>query len=683
MKKLFTLLLLLLSVGIGSQAYSQVFFSEDFEGTMNATTDLPTGWTETGLSTDGIWSTDSAAVASSNYIAWPAPNVGSIFAYTNDDDCDCDKSNDRMLLPTQNFSAYAGVVLTCDLFLNGGYGETGYVLASNNGGVSFDTVQVVPGGGSAWQFGSIISLSAYAGDTAVTIAFAYNDAATWAFAMGVDNLTLTGLTSTDDMELLSVAGEYSLIPESQISAMPLEGTVTNNGLGNLTDVILTADVYSSSNGFATPVATASSPMTTVNAGDTMVINAGSYTPPSGLQDYRVDYVVSSASINDAIPANDSADYSFTINTLIFARDDSLLQGGLGVNGLGNTSILGNNYTFDTTATVNSVSIAVTGTFPGDTTRLFVYNTDTIGMPTTVIDSFQYIFVDTGIAIETIPIPGGMALNQGEYFFGIKEMPSLNNLGLGYMDNYFTPGTSWGSVNGGAYNTIEDIGFNITFYVRLNLDNGCVPTALTIDTTICDGDFVVIAGNQYDSTGTYTINLTNAAGCDSVITTNLTVNSLPTASFTGLDTLYCSTDAAVTLTGTPAGGVFSGNGITGNMFDPTAVAVGFHTIVYTFTDANGCADSESMFTQVDICQGIGEGIFGNISVSPNPNNGIFTLTGLEPGMGVKLYSMHGQVVYESTVSYQEERIELEEKAAGTYFLWLTKEDQSYQMKIRVN
>uniref|UniRef100_UPI0026374EF2 hypothetical protein n=1 Tax=uncultured Aquimarina sp. TaxID=575652 RepID=UPI0026374EF2 len=51
-------------------------------------------------------------------------------------------------------------------------------------------------------------------------------------------------------------------------------------------------------------------------------------------------------------------------------------------------------------------------------------------------------------------------------------------------------------------------------------------------------------------------------------------------------------------GTATGGVYSGTGVTddGNgmtfSFDPATAGVAIHTITYSFTDANGCANSAS-------------------------------------------------------------------------------------------
>ena len=83
--------------------------------------------------------------------------------------------------------------------------------------------------------------------------------------------------------------------------------------------------------------------------------------------------------------------------------------------------------------------------------------------------------------------------------------------------------------------------------------------------------------------------------------SMTVNSLPTVSFTGLAASYCTTIAAITLTGSPSGGTFSGTGISGNTFSPaTAGAGGPYTITYTYTNGNGCTNSSTQQVSVTVC-----------------------------------------------------------------------------------
>ncbi len=65
-----------------------------------------------------------------------------------------------------------------------------------------------------------------------------------------------------------------------------------------------------------------------------------------------------------------------------------------------------------------------------------------------------------------------------------------------------------------------------------------------------------------------------------------------ATITIPDSVFCSLDGPVTLSGTPAGGVFSGAGTSGGSFDPYGLAAGIYTITYTAADSIGCFSSAS-------------------------------------------------------------------------------------------
>jgi hypothetical protein len=70
---------------------------------------------------------------------------------------------------------------------------------------------------------------------------------------------------------------------------------------------------------------------------------------------------------------------------------------------------------------------------------------------------------------------------------------------------------------------------------------------------------------------------------------VTVNPLPAVSFSGLNASYPSNAAPVTLTGNPAGGTFSGPGISGSQFNPSTAGVGGpYNILYSYTNAQGCS-----------------------------------------------------------------------------------------------
>ena len=111
-------------------------------------------------------------------------------------------------------------------------------------------------------------------------------------------------------------------------------------------------------------------------------------------------------------------------------------------------------------------------------------------------------------------------------------------------------------------------------------NGCdsvVITDLTVltsaasvivnDITICNGDSILVDSNYYSISGTYIDTLQNAVGCDSIITTNLTVQTPVNQSFT-----ICFGDSVVVGT--------SVYHTSGNYSDTLISSIGCDSIVYT-------------------------------------------------------------------------------------------------------
>lgn len=97
--------------------------------------------------------------------------------------------------------------------------------------------------------------------------------------------------------------------------------------------------------------------------------------------------------------------------------------------------------------------------------------------------------------------------------------------------------------------------------------------------------------------TYTLHLTDGKGCTSSDTVRVILRPAPTVQMDNIDSLYCENDGAVTLTGTPANGVFAGPGVSGNTFDPGVAGIGLHTISFTFTNSEGCTSVDSQQVEV--------------------------------------------------------------------------------------
>ncbi len=143
--------------------------------------------------------------------------------------------------------------------------------------------------------------------------------------------------------------------------------------------------------------------------------------------------------------------------------------------------------------------------------------------------------------------------------------------------------------------------------------------------------------------TITYDYTDANGCSNSATDDVEVFDLPTVTFTALDDLCIDAGIQTGLSdGVPAGGVYSGTGVTddGNgmtySFDPAVAGIGVHTITYTYNDTNGCTGTFSDDVEVfdlpmvdftaldDICinEGIQTGLGGG-----TPTGGVYSGAGV--------------------------------------------------------
>ncbi len=92
--------------------------------------------------------------------------------------------------------------------------------------------------------------------------------------------------------------------------------------------------------------------------------------------------------------------------------------------------------------------------------------------------------------------------------------------------------------------------------------------------------VVLSSNVFTAptVGQYVLRYTTGCGNVDYIVDVQGVNP----AIGGLLDAYYNNVTYVAMTGTPAGGTFTGNGVTGNVFNPQAAGVGFHVITYTVT-----------------------------------------------------------------------------------------------------
>ena len=256
----------------------------------------------------------------------------------------------------------------------------------------------------------------------------------------------------------------------------------------------------------------------------------------------------------------------------------------------------------------------------------------------------------------------------------------------------------------------------TTYMVTGTDaNACVNTATTTvtvnslplvslgqDLIQCGGTALLDAGNMgstflwnnasttqtitVSASGTYIVVVTDVNGCNGSDTAVVTINSNPSVSAAASSSVVCVDDADVSLIGTPIGGVWSGPGVNGLLFSPTAAGVGLQSAVYSYTDINGCEGMDSVSIQVNACVGLAENILANgVSVYPNPSYGIFQLNfdNMPSSKGeLEIYNASGEKVYTASNIKQQMQIDLSALPTGIYFVQVYDGTKIYNQKIIV-
>ncbi|MCB0704010.1 MAG: Omp28-related outer membrane protein [Saprospiraceae bacterium] len=230
MKKLFTFAFALFA---SASLMAQIYVNETFESGS-----MPAGWSQTSLATDGGWLFGTASDLGSTY--WTPDDNGGKFAATNDDNCDCDKSSDRLAMPAIDVSGASALYLSLDANFGGftyGYTETAWVEYSNDGGTTWEVAGEIAGSGDNTWNSQSWDLSGLVGGSNLIVAIRYNDGTGWLYGLGIDNVKLYSSLPGDNVKLdASIGGgKYNLTGGN----VPVEYTITNVGGNNITAVDVT------------------------------------------------------------------------------------------------------------------------------------------------------------------------------------------------------------------------------------------------------------------------------------------------------------------------------------------------------------------------------------------------------------------------------------------------------------
>ena len=216
---------------IGSEAS---VMTEDFES------GLP-NWSVSGNGTTNFAIGDAAAASSDN---WSANGNISNFIFVNDDACNCDMSDERLQYNSPlDLSNANSASLNFDikyLDSNDQYASDAFVQTSIDNGSTWQNVGSEILTSSNWSSQSV-DLSSVLGQSNVLISFHYNDLGNWAYAMALDNISVTTLgeatvqtevnTSTNT-NLFLLNGQGTMYAYDSITGGIMSSLTNNNNNDN-------------------------------------------------------------------------------------------------------------------------------------------------------------------------------------------------------------------------------------------------------------------------------------------------------------------------------------------------------------------------------------------------------------------------------------------------------------------
>ena len=254
----------------------------------------------------------------------------------------------------------------------------------------------------------------------------------------------------------------------------------------------------------------SAPVATIAVAGSETVALTGYTP-TAVDAYMVLHIVSIDEA-DVASGNDSTMYTFVVSDSVYARDNGVVEGGLGFNADATNPVveadLGQAFEVVATDTLSSVSMLITntgGSNEGTVLTASIYEVDpTTGEPTNEIGTTEGVTIDaTEGAFWDCPILNGLILNPGTYVI-VANQPE-DNLGLGYTSSIFTEGTTWNQSTtlGTGWANNETYNFLVSFMLRANFGE-VVESTVGLDEE--NSSEISIYPNP--STGNFNLNISN-------------------------------------------------------------------------------------------------------------------------------------------------------------------------------
>lgn len=190
------------------------------------------------------------------------------------------------------------------------------------------------------------------------------------------------------------------------------------------------------------------------------------------------------------------------------------------------------------------------------------------------------------------------------------------------------------------------------------------------TAVSNGNFNASAAGA----GTFVVGyvVTGTNNCSNTATTQIVVFPAPSVSLSAAASTVCLNNSSVALTGLPAGGTYTGTGVSGNNFNATSAGAGTFVVSYKYTDPNSCSNTATISIKVISCSGISETRGKpNVNLWPNPAQTELwvTIDGGQPLSSVDIIDLTGKKVLSSPLQTSETKLNISTLEKGVYIVRL--------------
>ena len=167
-------------------------------------------------------------------------------------------------------------------------------------------------------------------------------------------------------------------------------------------------------------------------------------------------------------------------------------------------------------------------------------------------------------------------------------------------------------------------------------------------------------------------------------------SKETATSSSFNSVVYTTNGRVNLSANPTGGIFKGDAVTNNAFDPTKGKLGKNQVKYNFKNSSGCSDStnfamilvdtvgnkcstyDTLKIKVKLTTGINKDQYTNVTVYPNPTSDILVIVTPDEkilsGYKYRILDIQGKEVYNASISTAKTEIDINKLGSkGVYIL----------------